>query len=40
MKRYVVTGGRGFVGKRLVELLAEKNDTELVISLDVKPINI
>jgi len=35
----LVTGGRGFVGARLVEMLSQQSPApNLIISLDVKPI--
>ena len=35
----IVTGGRGFVGARLVEMLSQQSPApNLIISLDVKPI--
>jgi nucleoside-diphosphate-sugar epimerase len=37
-KKYLVTGGRGFVGRRLIEMLLEKNP-ESIISLDIDPIS-
>jgi len=35
--RYVVTGGSGYIGTRLVELLARRDDTEKVVIADVVP---
>ena len=35
--RYVVTGGSGYIGSRLVERLAERDDTERVLICDVRP---
>ena len=35
----LVTGGRGFVGARLVEMLSQQSPVpNIIISLDVKPI--
>src|SRR5918994_643554 len=35
--RYVITGGSGYIGSRLTELLVEREDTERVVDLDVRP---
>src|SRR2546421_5477461 len=35
--RYVVTGGAGYIGTRLVEELVERDDTERVVIADVRP---
>ena len=35
--RYVVTGGAGYIGTRLVEQLVERDDTERVVIADVRP---
>src|SRR5436190_6382858 len=35
--RYVVTGGSGYIGSRLVERLVERDDTERVVIADVRP---
>lgn len=35
--RYVITGGSGYIGSRLVELLAAREDTERVVIADVRP---
>ncbi|MFL5904438.1 MAG: NAD-dependent epimerase/dehydratase family protein [Solirubrobacteraceae bacterium] len=35
--RYVVTGGTGYIGTRLVEHLIERDDTERVVIADVRP---
>jgi UDP-glucose 4-epimerase len=35
--RYVVTGGSGYIGTRLVERLAESDDTERITICDVRP---
>jgi UDP-glucose 4-epimerase len=35
--RYVVTGGSGYIGSRLVEGLGEREDTERIVIADVKP---
>src|SRR3954453_15225852 len=35
--RYVITGGSGYIGSRLVEQLVERDDTERVVIADVRP---
>src|SRR4051794_4023 len=35
--RYLITGGSGYIGSRLVELLAEREDTERILICDVRP---
>src|SRR5947207_15578578 len=35
--RYVITGGAGYIGTRLVEQLVERDDTERVVIADVRP---
>jgi UDP-glucose 4-epimerase len=35
--RYVVTGGSGYIGSRLIERLAERDDTERIVICDVRP---
>jgi UDP-glucose 4-epimerase len=35
--RYLVTGGSGYIGTRLVERLAEREDTEQVVVCDIRP---
>jgi UDP-glucose 4-epimerase len=35
--RYLITGGSGYIGSRLVEQLAEREDTERIVILDVRP---
>jgi UDP-glucose 4-epimerase len=35
--RYVITGGAGYIGTRLVEHLVERDDTERVVIADVRP---
>jgi UDP-glucose 4-epimerase len=35
--RYVITGGSGYIGTRLVERLVEREDTERVVIADVRP---
>jgi UDP-glucose 4-epimerase len=35
--RYLVTGGSGYIGSRLVERLGERDDTERVVIADVRP---
>ena len=36
-RRCVVTGGSGFVGRRLVEMLIERGNYDIVVSFDVLP---
>ena len=35
--RYLITGGSGYIGSRLVERLAEREDTERILICDVRP---
>jgi UDP-glucose 4-epimerase len=35
--RYVITGGSGYIGGRLTELLVERDETERIVILDVRP---
>src|SRR5437763_15146688 len=35
--KYVITGGAGYIGSRLVEFLARRPDTESIAIADVKP---
>ena len=35
--RYLVTGGSGYIGSRLVERLGEREDTERILIADVRP---
>ena len=35
--KYVITGGSGYIGSRLVEFLAGQPDTERIAIADVKP---
>src|SRR5687767_15671475 len=35
--RYLITGGSGYIGTRLVELLARREDTEKIVIADVVP---
>jgi len=35
--RYLVTGGSGYIGSRLIEILAARDDTEGIVNLDVRP---
>lgn len=35
--RYVVTGGSGYIGTRLVERLADRDDTEAITICDIRP---
>jgi UDP-glucose 4-epimerase len=34
--RYLITGGSGYIGTRLTELLSEREDTERIVNLDVR----
>jgi len=35
--RYLITGGSGYIGSRLIEILAARDDTEGIVDLDVRP---
>src|SRR4029078_11861536 len=35
--RYVIAGGSGYIGSRLVEMLARREDTEKIVIADVVP---
>jgi UDP-glucose 4-epimerase len=35
--KYVITGGSGYIGSRLVELLSRRDDTESIVICDVRP---
>ena len=35
--RYVITGGSGYIGTRLVDLLSRREDTERIVICDVAP---
>ncbi|KKL97206.1 hypothetical protein LCGC14_1836790 [marine sediment metagenome] len=35
--KYLITGGSGYIGSRLTELLAERDDTEQVVISDLRP---
>jgi UDP-glucose 4-epimerase len=35
--RYVITGGSGYIGSRLVERLSERDDTERIVICDIRP---
>ena len=35
--RYLITGGSGYIGSRLTEILAARDDVERVVDLDVRP---
>ena len=35
--RYLITGGSGYIGSRLIELLAEREDTERIVITDIRP---
>ena len=35
--RYVVTGGSGYIGSRLIDRMVESDDTERIVIADVRP---
>ena len=35
--RYLITGGSGYIGSRLTELLAARDETEQIVNVDVRP---
>jgi UDP-glucose 4-epimerase len=35
--RYLITGGSGYIGSRLVDLLGRRDDTEKIVICDVAP---
>ena len=35
--RYLITGGSGYIGTRLVQRLAEREETERVVIADIRP---
>ena len=35
--RYVITGGSGYIGSRLVDLLSRREDTERIVICDLAP---
>jgi UDP-glucose 4-epimerase len=35
--RYAITGGSGYIGTRLTEILAPRSETEKIVNLDVRP---
>jgi UDP-glucose 4-epimerase len=35
--RYLITGGSGYIGSRLTEILAARDDTEAIVDLDIRP---
>ena len=35
--RYLITGGSGYIGSRLTEILAARDDVEEIVALDVRP---
>jgi UDP-glucose 4-epimerase len=35
--RYLITGGSGYIGGRLIEILAARDDTERIVNVDVRP---
>ena len=35
--RYLITGGSGYIGSRLTEILGQRDETEKIINVDVRP---
>src|SRR5262245_24245546 len=35
--RYLITGGSGYIGQRLIEVLAPREETEAIFNVDVNP---
>jgi nucleoside-diphosphate-sugar epimerase len=35
--RYVITGGSGYIGSRLIERLVERDETERIVIADIRP---
>jgi UDP-glucose 4-epimerase len=35
--RYLITGGSGYIGNRLAQVLGARDETELIVNVDVKP---
>jgi UDP-glucose 4-epimerase len=35
--RYLITGGSGYIGSRLTEILAERDETDRIVNLDIRP---
>jgi UDP-glucose 4-epimerase len=35
--RYLITGGSGYIGSRLIEILAARDDTDAIVDVDVRP---
>jgi UDP-glucose 4-epimerase len=35
--RYLITGGSGYIGSRLIEILGARDDVERIVNLDVRP---
>jgi UDP-glucose 4-epimerase len=35
--RYLITGGSGYIGSRLIEMLADRGEVERIVNLDVRP---
>jgi len=35
--RYLITGGSGYIGSRLIEILGARDDTEAIVNVDVRP---
>ncbi len=35
--RYLITGGSGYIGSRLTEMLAARDDVESIVDLDIRP---
>ena len=35
--RYLITGGSGYIGSRLIEILGERDDADSIVNVDVRP---
>src|SRR3989442_12646607 len=35
--RYLITGGSGYIGSRLTEILGAREETERIVNLDIRP---
>jgi UDP-glucose 4-epimerase len=35
--RYLITGGSGYIGSRLTEILVDRDDVEAIVNLDIRP---
>jgi UDP-glucose 4-epimerase len=35
--RYLITGGSGYIGSRLIEILGERDDADAIVNVDVRP---